>query len=83
MKTRCQHQNLRILEYVTCTSEHFREADGSWWHNNEPGDITNRLDVKCKDCGMNATYWRGSKNNPKWLLKAMAELGWPEGERND
>jgi len=32
---------------------------------------------------MNATYWRGSKNNPKWLLKAMAELGWPEGERND
>jgi hypothetical protein len=73
---RCSHKRITITEYITCTSEHIREDDGTWWHNNEPGDYNCRLDVICKDCGLERTYWRYNKRNPKWLRKAMEELGW-------
>ncbi len=75
-RTRCPHLRISIMEHIACTGEHIREADGTWWHNNEPGDYNCRLDVICKDCGHKGVYWRYDKRNPKWMRTAMNELGW-------
>lgn len=72
--TRCSHATLTITEFGGWITEHSRE-DGEWTHNNEPGHYNSKLLVECHDCGHKAYYWRGAKRKPRWLSKAIGELG--------
>lgn len=71
---RCHHAELVITETGDWTTEHSREG-GEWRHANEPGGYSQRLDVRCCDCGYQATHWKGEKNKPRWLRDALDELG--------
>jgi len=71
---RCKHERLFITEYGGWVTEHSRE-DGEWSNNSIPGHYNTRLDVYCRDCGLNRTYWRNSKRLPAWLVTALDQLG--------
>ena len=72
---KCPHKQLSIQETGTWGTQHNRETDGVWTHNNEPGHYFQKLEVKCFDCGMTGRYSKGSKRLPKWLVIAKEELG--------
>ena len=71
---RCPHSELVITETGDWKTEHSRSG-GRWDHYNEPGGYTQKLDVRCCDCGYAAVHWRGETNMPKWLRDALEELG--------
>lgn len=70
---RCRHGQLSIVETGTWETAHYREKDGTWWHNNEPGDYFEKVLVKCRGCGFEREYNR--HRVPKWLRTALDELG--------
>jgi len=67
---KCAHKNVTITETIAGYTSHTYER-GVWSHNNEPGSYNQRLQVECHDCDLQRTYWRGSKNIPKWLKKRI------------
>ena len=69
---KCNHENICINEIGTATTCHFRNSDGTWWHESDFGDYTGMIDVSCS-CGFSKRYNR--KRLPKWLLKYIAEIG--------
>ena len=77
----CKHVNLTITETGTWFTQHYRESDGTWWHNNEPGDYQDKISVKCNDCGLERDYYKNRV--PNWLQSALddSNLARPNGER--
>jgi hypothetical protein len=68
---RCKHPKIRIIEEATWSSEHYRDMDGTWTHNNLPGDYTGMVEVYCSHCGFRRRY--GNTNRPKWLRQYIDE----------
>lgn len=68
----CSHEEVSITEiWVGHTIAHYREKDGAWTHNQEPGVPTGKLLVECDVCGFSKVYT--SSNTPKWVKKRLNE----------
>ena len=62
---KCIHPGVHIAETGTWSTQHDRNPDGSWSHNNEPMGYSGTLHVRCDACGLDRVYPRSRR--PAWL----------------
>lgn len=71
-KKKCRHEEVIITEHGIWVTQHNREKDGEWSHNNDPADYQATIRVECRECGLDRKYNRF--HAPKWLQKYLEEL---------
>lgn len=68
----CKHEKISIREQGSSFTNHDREEDGTWTHDNRPGAYRLTLRVECRKCDK---HWNYSKQNaPAWLKKYLSEI---------
>lgn len=70
----CKHPRCKISEFCEEIQTHYFEGGKFAFTYSAAGDMINRINVHCPDCGMNQDY---HTKRPKWVERRLQEA-WDE-----